>query len=255
MKSGTVVVGFLDPGKWSACFGLSMLDLYVRDQATSRRIIRPGVAQLRSLCGTGGIPDARNETCVNFLDHTDGEWLWFIDSDMGFAPDTVDRLVASADNQRPVMGGLCFQLKRRRGEAPLHGERFVIAPTVYDYVETDDEVGFRPVELYPADEVVRVAGTGAACLLIHRSALRKVREEHGDAWFTEITHPTGNPGGKPRRFSEDLSFCVRLQSVGVPIHVDTSVKTTHEKGGIFLDEDAYARDRALARLEKEMTEV
>jgi hypothetical protein len=43
-----------------------------------------------------------------------------------------------------------------------------------------------------------------------------------------------------------------LQDAGVPVHVDTAVKTCHEKGGIFLDEEAYDRDRTLARLEKEM---
>ena len=117
-----------------------------------------------------------------------------------------------------------------------------------------DEVGFTVMHMYPPDEVVQVSGTGAACLLIHREALKKVRAEYGDQWFSEITHPTGLKG-KPRMFSEDLSFCIRLQGVGVPIHVNTAVKTTHEKGGIFLDEEMYDRQQwAASREAQELRE-
>lgn len=249
MTPGSVVPGFLDDGHWSACFGLSYLELTLHDLAHSQRIIREGGIYLRKVAGTGGIPDGRNEVVQRFLDETDGESLWFVDTDMGFAADTVDRLVASADPaERPVMGGLCFG-QRRIEPRPFHANRFGIVPTIYDYVELDDEVGFVPREAYDVDAVVSASGTGAACLLIHRTVLELVRDRHGDAWFNPMAHPTGLKG-KPRSFSEDLSFCVRLASVGVPVHVDTSVKTVHEKGGVFLDEDAYDRQQAFARLEK-----
>ncbi|HEY9417126.1 MAG TPA: hypothetical protein VIQ30_20400, partial [Pseudonocardia sp.] len=174
----------------------------------------------------------------DFLDNTDGEWLFMVDTDMGFAPDTVDRLIASADPEtRPVMGGLCFAIKRQaRGD--FYAERYRLAPTVYEYLDLGVEVGFRPVLDYKRDTVVQVAGTGAACLLMHRGALEAVRAKYGDAWFDPITHPTGEKG-RPRTFSEDLSFCIRLQSVDLPVHVDTAVKTCHDKGGVFLDEHAF----------------
>lgn len=244
MKAGSVVVGFLDGGQWSACFGLSYRDLCLYDVVASQRIVREGGKELRSLCGTGGIPAGRNRVARDFLDSTDGEWLFFIDTDMGFASDTVDRLVTSADRyQRPVMGGLCFSIKRQKpGE--LYAERFRMAPTVYEYLELEDgEVGFRPIIDYKRDDVIQVAGTGAACLLIHRRALHNVRQKYGDAWFDPIVHPTGEKG-KPRTFSEDLSFCVRLQACDIPVHVDTSVKTCHEKGGVFLDEEMFDRQQS-----------
>lgn len=242
MKPGTVVVGYLDPGQWSAVFGLSYNDLMMHDLLGNQRIVREGGTYLRSLCGAGGIPAARNKIAADFLFNTDGEWLFFIDTDMGFAPDTVDRLVASADPvDRPIMGGLCFALKRKkRGE--FGAEKFGIAPTVYDYVEIADEVGFRPVMDYPRDQVIRAGGTGAACLLIHRSVLESLHAQFGKAWFDPIVHPTGDKG-EPRTFSEDLSFCVRAAAAGFPLHVDTSVKTCHEKGGIFLDESEYDERR------------
>jgi hypothetical protein len=76
----------------------------------------------------------------------------------------------------------------------------------------------------------------------------KVRAKYGDAWFDTATHPTGLKG-KPRNFSEDLSFCVRLAACGIPLHVDTRVKTTHYKGGIFLDEELFLAQQAAAEAE------
>jgi hypothetical protein len=116
---------------------------------------------------------------------------------------------------------------------------------VYDYVETDGEVGFSPDPGYGRDQVVKASGTGAACLLIHRSALETVRARYGDAWFDVAVHPTGLKG-KPRSFSEDLSFCVRLAAVGVPLHVDTRIKTVHHKGGVYLDEELFLAQQAAA---------
>jgi hypothetical protein len=232
------VVGYLDAGQWSACFGLSFRDLVLHDTLGNQRIVRQGGKELRKVAGTMGVAAGRNEIAREFLDSTDGEWLWFIDTDMGFAPDTVDRLVAAADPaERPILGGLCFAIKRQaRGD--FYAERFRMAPTVYEYLDLGDEVGFRPILDYKRDTVVQVAGTGAACLLIHRSALERMREATGPVWFEPISHPTGAKG-LPRVFSEDLSFCVRAAAAGLPVHVDTSVKTTHEKGGVFLDEEMF----------------
>jgi hypothetical protein len=251
VKAGTVVVGYLDPGQWSACFGLSYRDLCLFDLGTSQRIMRAGGKDLRGVVGTMGVAEGRNKIARDFMDATDAEWLFMIDTDMGFARDTVDRLVASADKyHRPVMGGLCFAIKRQR-QGDLYAEKFRIAPTVYDMVQTPDgELGFRPIVDYPRDQVVKVAGTGCACLLINRRALHKVREKFGDAWFEPMVHPTAGGNGQRRGFSEDLSFCMRLYAVDVPVHVDTKVKTCHEKGGIFLDEDAFDKQQALAAMER-----
>lgn len=242
MTPNSVVVGFLDRGEWAACFGLSYRDMCVADALGPQQIIRAGGKELRKIAGAAGIAMGRNEVVTKFLDHTDGEWLWFVDTDMGFAPDTAARLVKSADSElRPVVGGLCFCLTNA-GQGDFHAERNRIQPTMYGYVDTGAEVGFRPIIDYPVDQIVEVAGTGGACLLIHRNVLESMRAAMGDVWFDHIVHPTGK-NGKPRAFSEDLSFCVRLASIDVPIHIDTSVKTTHFKGGIYLDEEMYDRQQ------------
>jgi len=238
VKRGTVVPAWLDDGNWSASFGLSMLELSLALIGAGRVV--PGSAYLRNFCSTGGLVEGRNRVAADFLDRTDGEWLFMVDADMGFAPDVVERLLGSADPyNRPVVGALCFAL-RRAGLTDNHAMRFRIVPTLYDFHELDDEIGFAPVADYPRGRAVKVAGTGAACLLVHRRALEKIRAVHGDNWFTPVTHPKGST-----TFSEDLSFCVRLASADIPLYVHTGVKTSHDKGGIFLDEDAFDRQQAL----------
>lgn len=233
MNPGTVAVGFLDDGEWSACFGMSLIDLYLVDAHGSRRMI-PGGKQLRKQAMAGGISAGRNEVAKAFLDTTECEWLFMVDTDMGFAPTTVEQLIAAADPAaRPVVGGLCFKL-HSEGPGPFHGERYAILPTAFSWVETPDTVGFAPLRSLPSDALMEVSATGAACLLVHRSAMERVRARYGDAWFDPVTHPTG-----PTTFSEDLSFCVRLAAVDLPIYVHTGVGTTHDKGGIFLDRDAF----------------
>jgi hypothetical protein len=237
---GSVVPAVVDGQEWAACFGLSWTDMMLRDQATSGRIIREGGTYVRRVAGTMGVAGARNENAAYFLDHTDAEWLFMVDSDMGFAADTVDRMIVSAEaNEVPVLGALCFAQKLdpdvRQNE--LYAARYRIQPTLYAYLERPNgEQGFRSITKYKRDAFQHVAGTGAACLLVHREALAAVGPEP----FMPITDSKAGGNGTPRTFSEDLSFCLRVQAAGLAIGVDTSVKTTHYKGGVFLDETTFA---------------
>ena len=163
------------------------------------------------------------------LDESKATWLFMVDSDMGFDPDTVDRLVESAGTDHPVVGGLAFALKTD-GRSSLHGIKYRPVPTLYDWVEDDKVAGFTPRLEYPRGELVKVAATGGACLLIRRDALAAVRDKYGDVWFDTIRHKKGG------HFSEDLSFCIRLAGVDIATHVDTGIRTTHDKGGVFVDE-------------------
>jgi len=244
VKPGTVVPAFLDSGDWSACFGESLLHLLMQDACVGQgRCVQAG-AYLREMTGTGGIPEGRNRVVEVFLADTQGEWLWMVDTDMGFLPDTVERLLASADPvERPIMGGLAFA-HRRLERTELGSQRFGIIPTLYQWADTGAEVGFAPMPTWPRDQVVQVGGTGAACLLMHRGALEQIRDRYGPEWFLTITHPSGLPGGRPRTFSEDFSFCVRAAGAGLPVHVDTSVQTVHHKGEVYLDLAAYDQQQA-----------
>lgn len=234
MNKGTVAVGFLDDGNWSACFGLSLVDLYLVDATIGSNRMVPNGRQVRKRASSGGLATGRNDVATSALE-TGCEWLWMVDTDMGFGPTAVDDLIAAADPEtRPVVGGLCFSLRHDR-PGLFYGEKYVIVPSAYRWVETPEQVGFQSILDIPEnDTLLEVSATGAACLLVHRTALERVRDRYGPCWFDPVTHPTG-----PTTFSEDLSFCVRLAGVDIPIYVHTGVETTHDKGGVFLDREAY----------------
>lgn len=236
MKPGTVSVGYLHPGRWSACFGKSLIDLFVHDLCGHGRIMSHPFGEIGKECGSGALVAGRNQIARVFLDESDAEWLFCVDADMGFAADTVDRLIAAADPAaRPIMGGLCFAQKAA-GRGPLYAQRYRITPTLYSLAETDDDAGFAPMVGYPRDQIVQCDATGAACLLIHRSALDAIRARFGDAWFDPIRKPKSPV---PASYGEDLSFCLRALACDLPVHVHTGVKTTHDKGGVFLDEETF----------------
>lgn len=243
---GSVTVAYLDPGEWAAGFGLSLRNLFLFDGAHHGRLFHEG-GEIRRHCPSGGLVAARNEVAARFLDDTVSEWLFVVDSDMGFAEDTLDRLVASAEGApgypRVVVGALCFAVIGGE-DRPYHGFDSRIVPTLYRWVEVPGESGFSPVMSYPVNSVVRVSATGSACVLIHRTVLEDLRKHMGsDDWYTPVSHPTGGPGGAVRTFSEDLSFCVRCAQVGVGVFVDTGVGTSHAKMWMSLDEASFLRDR------------
>lgn len=188
---------------------------------------------IRMRVSAGGLAQGRNDLTKQFL-AGNAEWLWMIDTDMGFHPDTPHRLLAAAkDVEAPVVGALCFSL---RHEAPdgLGGYVTRPVPTVYGW----DGKGFRAVTSYPLNTRVKTAATGAACLLIHRSAAEKLQRECGEEWWTPVRYPDG------RMLGEDLSFCYRLGEQGLAIYVDTSIPTTHAKL-VHLDESAWLDRKTL----------
>ena len=237
MTGPSVAIGYIHPGEVSAAFHMSMLKTMLHE--TSRTGMPPFI--LANRCASGRIIDGRNEIVRDFLDRTKADWLWFVDADMGFAPDALERLLRAAHREyRPVMGALCFGLRREGTDPETHAERFRTFPTIYVWREWDDRVGFQVIPDYERDAVSLVSATGAACILIHRDVLVKIREQFGDEWFSAVTHPTG-----PTTFSEDMSFCIRVAACDLPIHVDSSVKTCHDKGGLFCDEHNFDRQQAL----------
>lgn len=238
--TGKVAFGYLHPGDVSAVFMDSVVDMLFFDaQCNGRFLHRHGKMGKRA--GSAGIVDGRNHLTKVMLDESEADWLLMIDADMGFAPETCERLVESAHAiDRPVVGGLCFAYRQDPGRREFGGASWSPVPTLYDWVETDDEVGFLPRMDYleRGERVQQVSATGAACILIHRRVLDKIRGRYGDdEWWEPIKHPSG------RKFSEDMSFCIRVASVDEPLHVDTAVRTTHHKGAIYFDEERFVSVR------------
>lgn len=221
MPADTVTVGYVHDIEVAYSWHASYVDLIGWDITHDQNVVRGGWIGVRY--GTGGITAARNQVVRQFLENNRADWLWWIDTDMGFAPDTVDRLLAAANpDEAPIVGGLCF-VNREVGLDGMGGFRTAITPTIYYWGELDGRQGFQAVNGIPENQLLRCDGTGSACILIHRSVFERISLDRGE-WYDPLKNPTtGMPLG------EDLSFCIRAGAAGVPVHVHTGVLTTHLK--------------------------
>lgn len=242
--NGIVQVAYLHPEHVSHSWAESMRRMLEYD-LDHKRIARQ---HLNLRCGSALVAQTRNYAARLFLDKTEHEWLLFIDTDMGFAPDSAHRLLEVANPaDRPVVGALCFAFHEAAYDQ-MGGWRRAIVPTMYKMGKTETgEPSFCFYGDYPEDTVVPVAATGAAFLLIHRSALEKVRAEHGDHWFDMFYDNAGDVVG------EDLAFCSRLLRAGMIPAVHTGVKTTHHKE-IWLSElDYIAQQNTIVQGDQSVT--
>lgn len=211
----SVLAGYLHPNRVSHSFMESLWSVADyerehRDLLWRRFAVRSGPY----------LDKSRNAVARVFLDQSSCDWLWFVDTDMGFEPDTLSRLVDLADPvERPVVGALYYgQIDGKTdGMGGWETRKF---PLVYSCTNGV----FHEAQDFPDDSLIQVAGTGGGCLLIHRSVLEGLRAAYGgDTWFDYLWD------GRGERLGEDLSFFARLAEQEVPAYVHTGIKTTHHK--------------------------
>lgn len=239
--AGAVAVAYVHSNDVAYSWHHSMIEMVGYDLFNEARILRGGWIAVRY--GTDGLPDARNMAAKIFLDERKAEWLFWVDTDMGFAPDIVERLLEAADPvERPVVGALAFSYRETEPDG-LGGWRCTPTPTVFDWVKLDDgQMGFAVRFDYAQNTLVQVAGTGSAAILIHRSVLERMREQYGPVWYDKVPNTTSG-----QIVSEDLSMCLRAVAMQIPIHVHTGVRTTHQKT-LWLAEDDYYGQVALTQM-------
>lgn len=234
----TVELAYIHPGDVSAAFMSSVLRC--RDYEMVRTGVLFGVRERRAR--SGSIAKARNEMTTVFLSG-EAEYLWMVDADMGFARTALQQALAIIDPiERPIIGGLCFAHRAEGFDEETNAEFFGHIPTISLW-KRDDEgniLAFNTVADYPRNAVSKVDTTGAAFLLIHRSVLERMQVEYGNNWWTQIRHPE-----RDDTFGEDTSFFIRAADLGIPLHIDTRIKTSHDKGGIFLTEKTYDQQERL----------
>lgn len=236
MAEGKAVLAYVVSDSVAYSWHRSMMGLVAFDSGNAGRL-RDGGGFLAIKYGTGGLIHARNQAVYEFLeDYPDADWLFWLDTDMGFGPDALELLFGAADPvERPIVGGLCFA---QRDDEPdgMGGWRVQATPTVYDWIALADQSGYAVRWDYPRDTVTQCSATGSACIVIHRSVLEAIRDKFG-TWYDRVPNPSTG-----QVFSEDLSFCVRAGALDIPVFVDTRVKTTHFKHQWVSEED-YIRQR------------
>ncbi|MEV6413851.1 hypothetical protein [Kribbella sp. NPDC051718] len=235
-QPSAVTIAYVHSNEVAHSWHMSLLELIGYDMANSGRVIAGGWLAMR--CGTDGLPAARNEAVLQFLNTTTAEWLFWIDTDMGFAPDTVERLLQAADPvERPIVGALCFA-QREMAPDGNSGYRVKAAPTMYDWAKAGDKQGFLARQTYEPNTLTRCSGTGSAAILIHRSVFEQIRDAYGPVWYNRAPEPEKDAEGIQRMMGEDLSFCLRAGTLELPVYVHTGVKTTHLKS-VWLSEADY----------------
>lgn len=245
-----VVLSYVCSNEVAYSWHRSMMQLAVFDNRTRRRLGRDLELVHALRYGTGGLIQARNQAVYDFLhEDTDAQWLFWLDTDMGFPPDTLELLLAAADpTERPIVGALCFSQQEIESDG-MGGRRTQPTPTIYDWITVEDQSGYAVRWDYPRDTVTRCHATGSACVVIHRSVLEKVEQKFGPTWYDRIPNPSTG-----QLFSEDLSLCVRAGALDIPVYVDTRVKTTHLKN-VWVSEESYVRERVALALQERRPDV
>lgn len=215
----TVAIGWCHAGEMDTEFGLSIMSI-IRDRPKR-------VGQFYCVEGIGLLAKSRNIMVKHFLENTTDDWLLMLDADERIAVPVFDLLVATADAaERPIVAGLYFA-------ALWEGPHLRPVPLIFS---SDEEKGIQPIDNYPKNSVIPIAAAGTGALLMHRSALKKLREQFPDnpdwAWFQD------GPIGNNKWLSEDLMFCSRLAQAGIPIHAHTGAILQHHKS-IWVDEIHY----------------
>lgn len=160
--------------------------------------------------------DARNNMVRQAIREGFDRILW-LDSDMEFEPDLMERLSARLDEGKELVTGLYF--KRRAPIEPVvyckvgyyHSENDEVTPLAVSYSD------------YPVDSVFEVEGCGFGAVMMTVDLANRVAEKFG------------LPFAPILGFGEDLSFCVRARQLGATLWCDSSVKLGHVGQGVITE--------------------
>lgn len=207
----SVVWGNLNPGTVSSEY-CSALVAFLAHDSQHRQVLQKYLPWKSSGC----LDLYRNMVVEQFLDNTECEWLWFVDSDIEVEPDTLYKLLDSADPATHPVVSAVYPMLLNEGQRPSIFYR--------GFNPKFQKVTMNPYDSIPEQELISVDGTGAGCLLIHRSLLQAMRTIYPPEkpWFD-----MGIFDGVP--YGEDFTFCMRVSQMGYPISVNTTALVHHHK--------------------------
>lgn len=159
------------------------------------------------------IYDARNNLSKQAI-HMEADYVMWFDSDMIFAPDTLERMVKHMEEGRDIVSGLYF--RRSKPYTPVLFKKLNLSAQ-YDKWEGYDD--------YP-QELFEVEGIGFGCVMMKTEVLIDMACEFVN-WFEPLNG-----------FGEDLAFCIRARQLGYKIWCDPTIKCGH-MGHTIITEDFY----------------
>lgn len=160
------------------------------------RLEKPAGTEVNVLVGSDRI-QGRNAQVEQMV----GDWLWFIDDDHEFAPDTLTRLL---EHQVDVIVPLC--LMRAKPFNPV------------DFVAEEDGM-LVPLDLTTAPMIgtTQLWAAGTSGMLIRRRVFEQFRQRWpGEPYYEHEAER-----------SEDIIFSERLRELGITIHLDLGTRLGH----------------------------
>lgn len=135
----------------------------------------------------------------------DADYVFWLDSDMVFQPDTLVRMMDTVQKHDiDMLTGLYF--RRVPPYSPVLFDKLEMrTKTVLDWSE------FKTIPEY----LFEVGGCGFGCVLVSTEVLMSVQGKHGNMFA-----PMGNNG-------EDIAFCIRARDCGYKIICDPSIICGH----------------------------
>ena len=209
----SIHIAWAHPGTIDNYFAISLLDIV--------RQFPSMINSYNSIEGTGLLAKSRNLIVRHFLDDTDADWLFMVDSDQFISVPSFARLLESADSSQdtvPVYTGVYYAQNSSTGieSVPLLFRR--------------TKQGLQPYgELPKSDNLIDVDACGAGALLIHRSTLLKFRELYGEIYGPDWVWFRDGPNGGNTWISEDLYFCERLEELKIPLKAHLGAVFPHHK--------------------------
>lgn len=162
---------------------------------------------------------ARNQLVKEAIETGADRVLW-LDSDMQFDVDLMQRLADDMDNGLDFVAGLYFK------------RRIPTVPVVYKSVDVCQIDGRKTgktqvYEDYPKYKLFQIGGSGFGAVMCTTKMLTDVAEKYG-APFDPILGALG----------EDLSFCWRARQLGYKLYCDSRIKVYHV-GQMAFGEEHY----------------
>lgn len=152
--------------------------------------------------------DARNMLAAEAIDTGADRVLW-LDSDMQFSSDLMEKLAADMDEGRDLVAGLYF--KRKVPVVPVlskpfsiedAGDRLVIKGEVYND--------------YPKDTLFEIGACGFGAVMCSTKLIKSVYDT-----FDRPFDPM------PGMLGEDYAFCYRASKLGFKLWCDSRIKVNH----------------------------
>lgn len=219
----SVALAMINPGKVTH----ETFESFVKILSRKNEAIRPSMILTKRSGAL--IQIARNEIVREFLSNEDMEWLLWVDSDIEFPPDIINKLLeVYYESGAKVIGGMYIHPMAERMKPSVFYFRSSPQGLTMEALHLDDVKSM----INSGTKWVYCDGTGAGCLLVHRDIYQKMLEKaendnDGEPFFAFRFI-------QQVFYGEDLFFCYKVRQIlNEKIAVRLDVNLGHVKDVIY----------------------